>query len=187
MPYRGRFRGVDLSALKPPEPPALQYDAFADPEQPFNYEQGWREYIIVPGSATNADLRFTVPGDRWLRPIYAHVQLVTDANVANRSVYIDLGDGQGNAIGRAIGSQTQAASTTRDWWFSPTLPVSLTDASSGNILNPLPDIIINPSGKFNYRVANRQVGDVLSLATIYGIYYPNRPRRVARRHPFRVV
>lgn len=181
MPHPLRARNLDFSLLRPEPPPHVHYDPFASPLQPQDVDSGWEEFVKVAGTATNATLSFTVPGDCWLMPKVCHVQLVTDANVANRSVFIDLGDGQGTAFARAITGQTQPASTTNDWWYDQDIDVQVTDGG-GNHVAPLPHIVLNPGGKVNFRLVSGQAGDVLSLATIYCRKWRNRPARVTRRH-----
>lgn len=182
MPHPLRARNLDFSALRPDKPPAVPYDPFSSPLQPQDSESGWEEFIKVPGSATNATLSFTVPGDCWLLPLSCQVQLQTDANVANRSVVIDLGDGQGTSWAKAISNQTQAASLTNNWWFAYNMTVMQTDGA-GNHIAPLPHVVLNPGGKVNFRISSGQAADVLSAATIYCRKWRNRPARVSRQHP----
>lgn len=177
---------MDFSALKPKPGPTVDYDAFSEPYQPWHAGPGWREFVIVPGSATNATLTYTVPGDRWCRPEFVQVQLVTDATVSNRVFFLDLGDGQGNFLGRAISGQTQAASLTREWLFSTSQEINLTDAVAGNILTPMPIVYLTPGGKINCRIGQGGAGDVSSLMRVYGTFWRNRPHRVAAGHPARL-
>lgn len=179
LPVRQLANGMVVAGYKPP--PTILYDALAEKVQPPDVELGWEEFIKVPGSAVNATLSFTVPGDVWLMPMFCQVQLVTDANVANRSVVIDFGPGDATAYAKAISNQNQAASLTNNWWFGRDISVMQTDAA-GNHIAPLPHIIIPPGGKINFRISAGQAADTLSLATIYGRKWRNRPRRLALPH-----
>ena len=92
---------------------------------PFNWDSiPVKETTVAP--AVGADFTLTVPaGKKWLFYGWRGV-LVTDANVANRTVLVDIAPDGTAQIANAVFAQAQAATQTHIYYFIPsTSPTEL--------------------------------------------------------------
>jgi len=107
--------------------------------------------------AANVEISETVPtGTRWrLRSVRA--TLVSDANVANREVALQIDDGTTVYFEAASGAN-QAASLTRQYTFAPTA-VRGAAATGTGILVAIADLLLAAGHRFGTATTNRQATD----------------------------
>jgi len=102
---------------------------------------------------------------QWARIRQARINLVTDATVATRDVYLQIRDSNTIIIAIASFQTTQPASTNYTYTFAR----DLTYKAAGSPRYPndrLPDFLIPPNGTFQFLIGNIAAGDQLSTADI---------------------
>jgi len=107
--------------------------------------------------AANVEITETMTA---MTKLYAvRFRLVTDANVANRTVNLIIDDGT-NTIWQKVVGATQAASLTRDYLF---VPPPFTDQAAfdanGLIVSSLPNLPLLPNWRIRTSTTNRQATD----------------------------
>lgn len=118
-------------------------------------------FLSTSGSnpAANTEASISVSTDKIWRLRAARVQLVTDANAANRRVHLSITHASGGLAYDVISSIDIPANTTRVIHFMPypTIP----DAEDDNdiVVSIPPDIILLSGGSIATSTTNRQVGD----------------------------
>jgi hypothetical protein len=119
------------------------------------------QLVIGASPAAGAHFTFDIPGNYYTRLISVFCRLVTDANVADRTVLVEYrGDDSQRFALSAGASLTQAASLTRDWAFNVFQPGSATVDLT--FLAPLAPIMLTPGMDFRIFISNGQAGDQLS-------------------------
>lgn len=114
--------------------------------------------------AAGVEIQDAVPAGQLWRLLSVRLQLVTDANVANRRVHLVTDNNSFTGVD-IFGDQDQAASLTRNYTFAcfGSIPDTLDD---NDILVNIPnDIYILGSGFIITQTTNLQAGDNFSNAT----------------------
>jgi hypothetical protein len=99
---------------------------------------GWDSYSVLTGvtadpAAGAAVPTITVPaGKRWVF-LGARVQLVDDATVANRYMYISIAHDGTNTDQRVQSPSAMVASYTSDWNFTPTNLASISNGADSQL------------------------------------------------------
>ena len=122
---------------------------------------GIPDYVQAASPAVATAFVQKIDGAHFTRLVTLFVRLVTDANVAERQVFIEYSDAEGNTFAVMGAPVTQSASSTNDYAFQGFLsqvdwPVNDT------ILAPLLPLILLPTFDFRIGVDGVQVGDQLS-------------------------
>jgi hypothetical protein len=123
--------------------------------------------VTTTDPAAGAAIAHTVPDNvRW-RILAAVLRLVTDATAANRTVSVELQSAT-NTLWRGDAAVVQTASLTRDYFFTPGLPVNPAAFDSGNGLAVrLPTYPMMIGGDtIAFTALNLQVGDNFGAAEI---------------------
>ena len=180
MPHPLRVRGIDLSALAPDPPPALQYDPFAEPWQP-TQQPGWLEDVEIDQPAAGVlTVTHTCPGDLWERPIQITFTVVADANVANRIPSVRFLNAKGNDIAHVARGGNLVANGTSFQNFGVGQNIAL-QTNDGWTVGPLPEVIMMPGYSIILRIQGGQATDQMSNIRLRFQRWRNRPRR--RQHP----
>jgi hypothetical protein len=119
------------------------------------------QLVIGASPAAGAHFSFDIPGNYYTRLISVFCRLVTDANVADRTVLVEYRGDDAQRFALSGGSLTQAASLTRDWAFNVFQPASVSGLDS-TFLAPLAPIMLTPGMDFRIFIANGQATDQLS-------------------------
>lgn len=147
------------------------------------YRYGLPEYVKGQSPAAGAAFTESVGGAYHQRLVSLFVRLVTDATVANRSVFVEYLDGEGNRFAVNGAPVDQAASSTNDWWFS----AFQTDAAwpiDSTIIVPLSPILLPPTFSWKVSAVNLQAGDALSrVRFVRERFYTADPGSNERRSP----
>jgi hypothetical protein len=136
--------------------------AFAEPLlEPFSLGGGFQDLatIAAPG---NGNAAVQAIGRRFrTRVLSAFFSLVTDANVANRTVVVQFEDSAGTVLAATAAAVQQAAAQTVAYSFAlGLLPGGA--IASGVVTGPLPALFLEPSRKVRVRAAGMQAGDHFS-------------------------
>ena len=116
--------------------------------------------------AAGAEISHTFAAGLTVKILSVRVQLVTDANVANRRVHMVF-KRNGITIYEAISSVDQAASLTRNYTFSIFGGLG-TYSDDNDILVPIPqDLWLNNTGSIVTETTSIQAGDNFGAASIY--------------------
>lgn len=142
---------------------------------------GLPEYVKGAQPAAGASFTDRIPGQHAARLVTLFVRLVTDANVADRTVIVQYLDPEGNPVLVVGAPVTQSASATNDYAFQAFLGRS--DWPVGDtILVTLPPLLLIPTFSWTITIDNVQVGDQLSrIRFIRETFYMGDP--VAFREP----
>lgn len=133
--------------------PSFPYDTLRAPlEGP-----GRIRSITGTNPAANTEITETVPAGALWRLLGTRFQLVTDANVANRTATLIVDDGT-NTIWQADANATQAAGVTRNYNFFPwsTLPTAAGTEIFGFVP---PNMLLQAGFRIRTSTANIQVTD----------------------------
>lgn len=117
------------------------------------------EYGAQPAVAT-AFIQ-AIEGRYYTRLVTVFCRLVTDANVADRQVFIDYRDAADARYAIAGAPVTQAASTTTDYAFQAFVGQSDWPVDD-TVLVTLPPVILLPTHDFRIGIDNVQAADQLS-------------------------
>lgn len=120
--------------------------------------------IIVAGTspAAGANFTYTIPTGWLARLVGLQLQLVTDANAANRYVELSASDGA-TGIPLGFGSSAHAASLT--WIYTPFIGAAAQAEGTNGALKSFPlalNVWLKETWIVGISVRNIQVGDQLS-------------------------
>ena len=119
--------------------------------------------LSAPAAGTQYDSQ--TMSYKWARIRQAHINLVTDVNVATRDVYLRIRDSSLNVVAIASFQTTQPASSNYTYTFAR----DLTYKAAGSPRYPndrLPDLLISPNGTFEFLIGNMQAGDQLGTGYV---------------------
>lgn len=119
------------------------------------------EYVKGDSPAAGAMFSSEIGGGFWTRLLSVHVRLVTDANVANRTVLVEYRDDGDNRYMISGAPVTQAASTTTDWTFD-VFQAQAEWTIDDTVVVPLKPLLLLPGHDFRIFVDNVQATDQLS-------------------------
>lgn len=122
---------------------------------------GLPEYVVGDSPAAGANFTQLIEGRYHTRLVSLFVRLVTDANAANRTLRLELLDGQSNVFDVAGNPVTYPASSTEDYSFSAYQAQGEWEVAATNLV-PLHPVLLPPTFSFRIAVTNIQVGDQLS-------------------------
>ncbi len=122
---------------------------------------GLPEYVKGTSPAAGALFSEATPGGEARRLVTVFARIVTDANIADRTVYLEYLDPEGNRILIAGGPVTQSASSTNDYAWQAFLGQS-DWAVDSTVLVTLPPVLLLPQFSWRINIANVQVGDQIS-------------------------
>lgn len=147
--------------------------------QPFAYAEGYQEIVTGanPGANTNFDQK--VEGRFVSRLLGCVVQLVTDANVANRWLELDFVDSDGNIFTRNGAGVFVTASSTVQFDFN--VDRGANDwANSGSDFTPVFAMLANrfllPTQRVQLNLGNKQAGDAMTKIILTFERFPTGPR-----------
>ena len=129
-------------------------------------------FIQAPAVASGFTYTYSV-GEAWLLRSLSF-QMVTDANAANRIVYLDIFEPGGLRIGRFSSGFTQTATLTTIYTFANDIAAYGANAAA-SIGAPTPNVWLHPGSKITVGVTNVQAGDQIStiLLTVDQVYSGN--------------
>lgn len=120
----------------------------------------------VATPAVASGLTITVPGGEVWKVRTVKARLVTDANVANRTLALTVGN-QAVTIGTFAAQATIAASLTTDvTWMAGAVPTP-TAIVAGAILAPLPELVLVAGWQLAITIGAVQAADQLSQVVAY--------------------
>ena len=102
----------------------------------------WTPLLISEETANDSDKSFTVPANRQYQYLSVWVELISDANVGDRQITIEIQDAAADVIGQVRAGIVQAASLTRNYLFSPPLADLLGFRDTNYLMTPLPMIVL---------------------------------------------
>lgn len=142
---------------------------------PFAYGRGFLEVETPANPAAGANFSKTVDGRYVSRLVAVTFTLVTDANVANRVVSVDIQDGNGKLLNSRGPAVQILAGTTQQ--FSADVNRGGDDwISGGNVFFGLNSYYLEPGRLVAITVASKQVGDQLSAIVLSWERFPTGPR-----------
>jgi len=127
---------------------------------------GLPEYVQAASPAAGAEFTQAIESRYHTRLISLFVRLVTDANVANRTLRLEYRDAEGNVFDVCGNPVTYPANSTEDYSFSVFQPRGEWEVAATNLV-PLHPILLPPTFDFHIEVNNIQVGDQLSRIRFY--------------------
>jgi len=123
---------------------------------------------IIPDPGLGNPISWACPANARIEILYLGFILATDANAANRIVYVGATT---PALGQIMGASSiaQTAGLTRGYSFVAGLPQEVDLSAHGFILCPMsPNLILEPGDDFDTDVFNIQATDNLaSIITRY--------------------
>ena len=123
--------------------------------------RGLPEYVQRPSPAVATAFREAIPGQYFARFITVFCRVVTDANVANRTVAIEYRDHEQNRMVLAGAPVVQTATTTTDYAFTAWL--GQPDwAVISTVLVPIPPLLLLPTFDMGIIIDTVQAGDQIS-------------------------
>lgn len=122
---------------------------------------GLPEYVKGDNPAAGAHFSAQVGGHDFLRLLTVYCRLVTDANVATRTVLVEFRDDADNRFAFSGAPVTQSATDTVDWAFNVFQDQAEWEIDD-SILIPLAPILLFPTFDFRIFVDAVQAGDQLS-------------------------
>jgi hypothetical protein len=132
--------------------------------------------VFGASPAAGTDFTFAPDGRFYTRLVSVFCRLVTDANVANREVVVELRDQQAQRYDLSGLPVVATANTTVDYAFNIFQPVANSPCDS-TLLVPLHATLMFPSDDMRLHVVNVQAGDQLSRIRIVleQFYATNQP------------
>lgn len=133
--------------------------------------RGQRELLPLDTPSAGGGFTRTIDGRYIVRPLALHFRIVTDATVANRTVYVQYRDTNGVAFASMLAPVNVTASTTVDFAFwrglgqadwIGTTPVTV----------PLMEAFLLPSWQLAVAIDGVQAGDQLSRIRLYQEEFP---------------
>jgi hypothetical protein len=122
---------------------------------------GLPDYQMRANPAAGANFTEEISGSFYTRLITVSVRLVTDLNVANRTLRLEFRDNQDNVFAVCGNPVTYPASSTEDYFFSVFQPRGEWEVSAANLV-PLHPLLLPPTFDFRIAVTNIQATDQLS-------------------------
>ena len=117
-----------------------------------------RNLAVVTPPAPGVDWTYTIPSKSQLKTIY--VRLNTDANVANRTLLIQIKDASGNRIWQGATQAPMTASDTYDIVFSSAPPTDTTVLTGNFVRCNIPsDLPLISTDIVATAIQNKQAGD----------------------------
>lgn len=101
--------------------------------------------LVSDTAADDSDKTLTVDSGKNWHVHWIHVALVTSGDVGNRQLELRVTDDSDNVIFQISAGAVQAASTTRQYEFTPVVALS-TAAVDGKLLVPIPPLLVLASG-----------------------------------------
>ncbi len=136
---------------------------------------GLPEYVQAASPAAGAEFTQAIEGRYHTRLISLFVRLVTDANVANRTLRLEYRDAAGNVVDVMGNPVTYPAGSTEDYSFSAFQPRGEWEVSATNLV-PLHPLLLPPTFDFHIEVTNIQLGDQLSrIRFVWERFYSDVP------------
>lgn len=123
---------------------------------------GLPEYVRGDAPAAGAHFSQAIDGRYMTRFLTVFARLVTDANVANRTVLVEFRDDADRRYAMSGAPVTQSASSTNDWAFNAFQGQAEWEID-GTITVTLAPLLLPPTHDIRVFVDNIQVGDQLSL------------------------
>ncbi len=123
--------------------------------------EGLPTYERRASPAAGAEFTEEISGDFYVRLVTLAVRLVTDANIANRTLRLEYRDNQDNVFAVCGNPVTYPAASTEDYFFCVFQPRGEWEVSAANLV-PLHPILLPPTFDFHIEVTNIQIGDQLS-------------------------
>lgn len=123
---------------------------------------GYRAVYAPPGALLTAGVRFSMPEAVTARLVAVTFRLVTDATAGNRSTFVSLHDGSGQAVARSVAGFAQTPSSTADYSFAcddTEWDSDLLTVASG----PLFSVPVDVGDTINILGKNAGAADALSL------------------------
>ena len=99
---------------------------------------------LADAAANDSDKTFTVPTGAYYEVLGIYVTLVSSADVGNRNMQVDFGDGT-NVIWSVPVGDVQAASLTRYYSFSVGAPDLTGERATSYFMTPIPTMFL-PAG-----------------------------------------
>lgn len=124
------------------------------------------EYVVEPTPAVASHFVGDIGGGYWTRLLSVHVRLVTDANVANRTVLVEYRDDADRRYMLSGAPVVQTASDTIDWTFDVFQGQAEWEIDD-TVVVPLKPMLLLPGHDFRVFVDNVQAGDQLSLVRFW--------------------
>lgn len=139
--------------------------------EPVSVSRALRELIPIDNPAAGAGLTRTIDGRYTVRPLALHFRIVTSADVANRTVYVQYRDTNGVAFVSMLAPVNVTASTTVDFsfWRGLGQPDWI---GTTPILVPLMDGLLLPSYQIAIVIDTVQATDQLSRIRLYQEEFP---------------
>lgn len=136
--------------------------AYSSPlDNPRLVPYGIPEYVKGTSPAVATAFTGTVAGGFYERLATVFCRLVTDASVADRQVYLEYLDADGNRYAIAGAPVTQSANSTNDYAFQAFVGQSDWPVDD-TVLVTLPPVLMLPTFSWKLVVDNVQAGDQLS-------------------------
>lgn len=123
--------------------------------------------VATTDPAANVEISQTVPAGQFWQILGARVALVTDANVANRTVALTIDDGT-TVVNSYVSPSTQAASLTYNYNFVAG-GVNVTTLGTDVGVQVGPNLILPAGYRIKTVTTNRQVTDNFGVMTIFVI------------------
>lgn len=128
---------------------------------PLGYQQGWQQLLRPADPAAGANYDYTVSGQYHERVLAVQASFTASATVATRDVILYVRDALSNRILAVPGADGVAAGASNGITWAD-FGVYNSFANSGEIIAPLPGLLLSPGWQVNIEVANIQAGDQLS-------------------------
>lgn len=125
--------------------------------------------VATSDPAANTEISYTVPAGQILFLQGASVQLVTDANVANRTVQLTIDDGT-TVCQTFTSPSTQAASLTYTYSFTAGA-ANATVLSNSVVVGIGTNLLLPPGYRIKTVTTNRQATDNFGAMTLYAVKY----------------
>lgn len=122
---------------------------------------GLPEYTRAVSPAAGANFTQAIGGSFYVRLVTLFARLVTDANVANRTLRLEYLDQQNNVYDVQGNPVTYPANSTEDYSFSVWQGQGEWEVAATNLV-PLHPLLLPPTHSFRILVNSIQVGDQLS-------------------------
>lgn len=135
------------------------------------YEEFYQLEPIAKPAAGNGMAR-KIPGETWEKLLFARTTFTSSVAVANRLVFMDFLDGDGNTIGRFQSNSAQAASLTTGYTFGVQLSSTAVGGTS-EVDVAIPDAILYPGFSVSFGAFAIQAADQFGTASLYVCRYPS--------------
>jgi hypothetical protein len=127
---------------------------------------GLPELLKAESPAAGANFQYNVEGGFYERVLAISVRLVTSADAADRTLYVEYRDDADVRTGISGAPVTQSASTTTDYFFSAFL--GQPDwAVAATVLVPLAPLLLLPTHDWRLVVDTIQATDALSRIRVW--------------------